>query len=328
MTATQTRLDALYSALLAAGDGQFTRGAALARGMDDETLGRLVKDGALHKIRRGRYVSGEAWRSADPLERHLMLAGAVLAAVSDDSYLIGASALVAHGVELHEPDLSAVRVVRVRGSARSEAGVRHSDGELPVEYRGTARGLRTAGVAWSLVDYARSVPTGSAVAAMDSALRRKLVTRDELTTAAERCRLWSGSRPLMRAVGLCDGRAESVGESLNRVLFVDLDLAPDELQLVISTDLGHFRVDFAWRAHGVLAEFDGRVKYLKPLRGERSAADVAWNERQRELALERAGWVVIRFSWADLQQPELVRRRVLEAFERAALRRLSPAFAH
>ncbi len=42
-------------------------------------------------------------------------------------------------------------------------------------------------------------------------------------------------------------------------------------------------------------------------------------ERQRELAIERAGWIVVRFTWAEVHDPALVRRRLLDAFARRAL---------
>lgn len=316
---------AVLAALLASGEGQFSRSTAIDHGLDDRHLAALVKGGTLHRVRRGMYVDGAAWGAADEVARHLMRARAVLAATSDDTYLTGVSSLVVRGVELYQADLSTVQVVRLRGSARREAGVLHSDGELPLEHRGEAQGLRAASPAWSLVDYARAAQLGPAVVALDSALRKQLLTRDALEGAAERCRAWSGARAMTRAVGLCDGRAESVGESLSRVVFEELGLPPDDLQMVVSAEDGRFRVDFAWKERRTVGEFDGRLKYQRPIRPEWDAAEVAWQERRRELSIERAGWVVVRFTWTDLRHPELVRSRLLEAFGRATVLRLHSA---
>jgi very-short-patch-repair endonuclease len=62
----------------------------------------------------------------------------------------------------------------------------------------------------------------------------------------------------------------------------------------------------------VLVEFDGATKYAA---GDRRAL---FAEKQREDALRRAGWVVVRLVWADLDHPERVRNRVLQALALAA----------
>ena len=55
----------------------------------------------------------------------------------------------------------------------------------------------------------------------------------------------------------------------------------------------------------VLVEFDGEVKYD----GSRALFD----EKRREDALRREGWVVVRFVWADLRHPDRIARRINEA---------------
>ncbi|NUQ31562.1 MAG: hypothetical protein HOP99_01850 [Dermatophilaceae bacterium] len=41
-------------------------------------------------------------------------------------------------------------------------------------------------------------------------------------------------------------------------------------------------------------------------------------EKQREDALRRDGWTVVRVVWADLDDPERLRRRILDALALAA----------
>jgi hypothetical protein len=117
-----------------------------------------------------------------------------------------------------------------------------------------------------------------------------------------------------------------VGESLSRLAFARAGWPPDVLQHEVRTDRGVFRTDFGWLEHGVLGEFDGRVKYGRLLRAGETASDVLVRERERELALERAGWVVVRFTWAEIHDVQLVRARLQAAFRRAEGRR-GPGFA-
>jgi hypothetical protein len=62
----------------------------------------------------------------------------------------------------------------------------------------------------------------------------------------------------------------------------------------------------------VLVEFDGRVKYDS---GDQS---VLFDEKRREDALRRAGWIIVRLVWADLSSVGLVRDRLDQALRMAA----------
>jgi very-short-patch-repair endonuclease len=73
-----------------------------------------------------------------------------------------------------------------------------------------------------------------------------------------------------------------------------------------------FRADFRIKGTRVLLEFDGKEKYAD---GNQA---VLFEEKRREDALRRAGWVVVRLVWSDLKDPALVRRRILTALATAA----------
>jgi very-short-patch-repair endonuclease len=82
------------------------------------------------------------------------------------------------------------------------------------------------------------------------------------------------------------------------------------LQFVVRDADGDFlgRADFAWPEHKVLVEFDGD--------GHRDR-QVFVNDLRRQNGLVAAGWIVLRFSSADvLGRPERVAAEI-----RAALRR-------
>ncbi len=70
-------------------------------------------------------------------------------------------------------------------------------------------------------------------------------------------------------------------------------------------------VDFVWRELGVFLEFDGRIKYAEHRRPGESLADYLLREKRREeqICVSR-GWICIRITWADLQRPVVLARRI------------------
>ena len=81
--------------------------------------------------------------------------------------------------------------------------------------------------------------------------------------------------------------------------------APEDLQLDVVDRLGALvgRVDFAWPSVGVIGEFDGRVKYGRELAPDQDPVKALWNEKLREDLLRDLGWQVVRWIWADLDDP-------------------------
>ena len=176
------------------------------------------------------------------------------------------------------------------GATRHEAGVCHHAGPVPTTER--LAGLEVTRPARTVVDLGRVLEQTSAVVAMDAALARGLDPAS-LIEELGACRHWPGAAPAARAVALTDGRSQSVGETLTRLACHAVGLPPDDLQLTVRTDRGTYEVDLAWTAQGVVGEFDGKVKYGRLLKPGESPSEVLVAERQRELAIERAGWIVV-----------------------------------
>ena len=67
--------------------------------------------------------------------------------------------------------------------------------------------------------------------------------------------------------------------------------------------------DMAWPDHGVLGEFDGKVKYGRLLRPGETPGDAVFREKQREDEMRRlTGWVFVRLIWSDLGRPRVTAR--------------------
>jgi hypothetical protein len=69
-----------------------------------------------------------------------------------------------------------------------------------------------------------------------------------------------------------------------------------------------WHTDFAWPELGIVAEFDGRAKYVDPrfLRGRR-AEDVVYDEKRREDDIRAVVGAFGRWDWRTALNPELMR---------------------
>jgi hypothetical protein len=186
-------------------------------------------------------------------------------------------------------------------------------------------GVRATSAARTVLDCARIMPFVDAVVLADAALQRMSTSPEGLSRAVEQQSGWPGAPAARRVVAFADGRAETPGESVSRVVFVELGLPRPELQVTLEgADGSVYRTDFYWEAYRTVGEFDGAVKY----RGD-GGADVVFAEKIREDGLRDAGNEVFRWVWRDLYQgrAELARRanRALARGCRRNARRADPS---
>ena len=186
---------------------------------------------------------------------------------------------------------------------------------LPDRDVGAVDGLAVTTLPRTFVDVARALPPVTSVALGDAILRRG-TGLDELAAAVQRAAGRHGVGAARRALALLDGRAESPGESVSRVLLAGLGIPAPEPQLVLRDEDGAFvaRVDLGWSDLRVVGEFDGRVKYGRTLRDGSDPTEVLWSEKLREDQIRRLGWLVVRWTWDDLDDPPRLARRLRAAF--------------
>lgn len=298
--------------------GVFLRREALAHGYDDQSLRAGLRDRALVRIRHGAYVAAEAWTAASAEGRHGMRAHAVGLSHMVDVAASHTSAAALHGMSLWGCDLDRIHVARVR----AVGGRRHHDvayhdslvGELT-----TVDGTATVGPAAAALGAASIISVESGLVVVDSAYRSRSVTRASLLETAEMMRGWPGTARLQITLRLASEGAESVGESRARFLMWSYGLPKPELQyhVYVGRELVGI-TDFAWPDHGLLGEFDGKVKYDVYLRPGETPADAVFREKRREDRLREAtGWPMIRLSWADLSHPTLTAERLRTALRNA-----------
>jgi len=287
--------------------GVFLRPEVLALGGDDRLIRRALASGGWHRVRNGAYVFAEHWEQLGSEARHVVLARAVMRSLEPDVTASHHSSGLLNDLDMWDVDLSRAHVTRLDGGAgRTEHDVVHHEGlcldhEL-VERAGVSctRPVRGALESALLSGVERGLVT------VDSGLRKKLFTPEDLAEQHTLMEPWPGSQHLHLVVRMADGRSDSAGETRTRYLCWAQKLPAPDLQFEVydgSTLIG--TCDFAWPKHGLLGEFDGRVKYGRLLKPGEDPGEVVFREKRREDALRRVtGWRMVRIVWSDLYHPE------------------------
>ncbi|SDV01628.1 Transcriptional regulator, AbiEi antitoxin, Type IV TA system [Microlunatus sagamiharensis] len=291
-----------------------THAQLLRNGFAADEIRRLRRAGALVPVRRGAYVSSAV--ELDRTAAHRRLVEATTGQIGAGAVVSHVSAAVVHGLPVPYADLSRVHVTRDReGGGRARRWVQvHGTPLAPNEV--TSRdGITLTTVPRTFVDVARAHPMTTNVTLGDAVLRTG-VPLAALVGAVEHAAGRHGVAAARRALAFLDARSESPGESVSRVLLAQVGVPAPEPQLVLHDAAGAFvaRVDLGWAALGVVGEFDGRVKYGRALGAKADLEEVLWSEKLREDAIRRLGWVVVRWTWMDLDHPERLAQRLRAAF--------------
>jgi len=294
------------------------RADALAEGMTDDELARLVRRGELVRLQRGAYASGGL--PTDATERHAAVVMATMAGLRLPGAVSHLSAAVLHGLPTWNVRFDRVHVTRrppASGSGTRRVHlhvVRLPDDEVTV-----LNGLDVTDLARTAVDLARSLPFEQAVVTVDAALATKRTTREQLTDCLKRMGSVPGVRRAARVIAFADGRGESVGESRSRVLMKRLGVPAPDLQVRLRRADGReiARCDFGWREHRTIAEFDGRIKYGRLLRPGQDPGDAVFEEKLREDDIRDHGWKVARWIWRELETRLVIGDRLRRAFARS-----------
>ncbi len=306
---------------ITAAHGVFLRREAVELGLEDRDLRRGVRRGQLVKVRHGAYLHADTWAAMDEVGRHAVLAKACLRVLGDRVAASHHSGCALWGMDLWDVRTDVAHVTRLDGGAgRTEGDIVHHEGLMlddDVRRLGTLHVMNPARAA---LESALLTGIEHGLVPVNSGLHRGLFDADELVTQQRLMQSWPNSRRLQIVVRLADGRVESVGESRALYLFWAHGLPMPELQYEVRD--GRRLVgttDFAWPAHRLIVEFDGRVKYGRYLREGEDPGDAVFREKRREDDLRRVtGWRVIRLTWADLGDPVRTAAMLMTELRRAA----------
>ncbi len=239
-----------------------------------------------------------------------------VALVRPDAVISHECAALAFGLDVMRVPKVATLTSSFRDHAASRSGAvvrsaKLSDGDVTTWF-----GTRVTSCPRTVIDIARRSARDGIVVA-DSALLNELVTIDQLRSALRRQQHWDGVITARRVVELASGLSESALESLARLFLDDNHIPLPEQQVWIETHRGWFRVDGLWGEFGVILEVDGLIKYRK---ADPNDDDPLVTEKLRQEALERAGYTVIRVTWADIHvTPQATLVRIVAVLARHGL---------
>lgn len=286
----------------------------LAEGYTDPQIRAQVRAGTLHRVRHGSYVSGELWQRLSPTDRHRVMIRAVLRRAHPSTVVTHVSAIVERGGPVWGVSLDDVHTTRLDGrSGRREAGIVHHRGKMPAEHVEVVNGVPVSSAARSAVELAATASVEAALVSVNGMLHAGDLKVDDLARMVHDLRHWPETLNAGLVLRLCDARIESVGESRAFHMCWAQHLPRPEPQVEVLDEYGHefSRVDLAWPDRGVFLEFDGKIKYLLFRRKNETLEEYLLREKRREERIcQLTGWVCIRITWADLENPVATARRI------------------
>lgn len=178
--------------------------------------------------------------------------------------------------------------------------------------------VRAEPLDFALVDTVPRMRVDAAVVTLDAALRADDGRiRTETTHLQQVAEEVISSRRMKNyfhgLLNFASPLSESVGESLARARFRQLGFQQPQLQVSMKVHGATYRVDFLWDGPGVVAEFDGWMKY------DQGFTAAMRQEKVREDAIRSTGRSVIRFYWEDLMEPGC--KRLVRLLDRAGVPR-------
>lgn len=245
-------------------------------------LAGLVKAGRLIRVCRGVYALSEPDVLGKLAALDLLAGQPVVACMGTAAALYGFDTESTSSVHVLDPG------VRMRPSKglmvhqRIGAPLRRVEGRL------------ATAPPWTVVEVARTLRRPRVLAPLDAALHVGACTTGELHAAIREQKGRRGIVKVRELIGYADGRAESPMESEARLVFIDGGLPMPELQYSIVDHYGRlWRVDFAWPAAMVVAEYDSMEWHV--------GRDALLHDRLKTARLQECGWTTIPMTVDDIR---------------------------
>lgn len=291
----------------------------IAEGFTDRDIRAQVRTGALTKLRYGAYAPTDLVKELDEVGIMRARARAVLRTAHESAVLSHQNALAESGVALWGVPLDETHLTRTDGRAgRREAGVVHHRATLGKRWWAVRDGVPTAHPARAAIEVTTAYGAEAGLVAACGVLHRELATVADLHEVAAAARHWPGSLGTRLVLARADSRITNVAEARTWHLFFEQRIPRPQPQVEVFDDAGNLLgiVDFLWAQLGVFLEFDGRIKYERHRKPGESLSDYLMREKRREEQIcIRKGWICIRITWADLQRPAVLARRIMKALE-------------
>lgn len=284
-------------------------------GVTRAELRSLVASGELVRLRRSTFVDGQVWRAASHWARHELRARAVAGTLCQPGSpyaLSHHSALAIHGIGVYDVD-DRVHLVRTDGHRGRSGDVVHVHPPVLPSWVGEADGMPAVVPELACLQVAAAFGVVAGLVSTDAALRSGSFDRARLEAARPSV---VGPRSPRTDLVLehATDQSDSGGETRCRWVMHCVGLPSPALQVPVHDAVGDLVgvVDFLFRQHWTIVEFDGALKY--------DGRDDVVAEKRREDRLRELGFEVVRITWADLAHPERVLAKIRAAFARAVAR--------
>jgi hypothetical protein len=265
----------------------FTTRQAIDAGVSRWVLSRLLLDGYLRRMLKGVYVATQTPDSLGLRAEALLLVVPSHAVVTDWTAVWLFTGLLAPNDHLQLP---AISMFLPAGKGRLRNGLCAS-GErafLPADLT-VVEGLTVTTPLRTAWDMGRLVHRDRALSALDALLRNAPHIRDEMVGGVERFRRHRGVVQLRELAPLADGRAESPGESVLRLRWLDVTSLPRPTpQVPILDDRGVeiHRLDLGVEELRFSTEYDGEDFHS-------TKEELEHDERRREWIRRERGWLIV-----------------------------------
>lgn len=305
-------------AVAATQHGLITRPQAHRAGIDDQEIQRLVRTHVWQRVARGVYAENSVVESAKThAQRRCLIDAAMSLRISAPHVWSHHSAAHLAGIAvLNEPQpLTHVTRPGIVGSHNRRA-VKHHRAPHLADQVIELEGVRLLDPARTALDITREHGYRQGLVATDSALRLG-TSPTELARARAMMDCWPGSTVMDHVLADASADADSVGETLARILVESLGFGRPLLQLGLTADGRTVWCDLCLGRH--VFEFDGKVKYQRIDEGGFSSGDPAetlWFEKTRQDFITGFKMGVSRIVWSDCVGPgvDAARRRLAREY--------------
>lgn len=289
--------------LMANQHGLITRRQAITAGMTGAAIDRLVRSGRWALVRHGVYAEADHLASLTTLgDKQRLVDRAVCLRISVPFVRSHETAALELGIGILLPPVRMTHVTRPCVGTHNRHGVKHHLAPYRLGDVTMAGDFEVLGPARTAIDIAREHGTPYGEVAIDR-VRWAGTSLADLEGVLDTMTYWPDRRRAMTCLEQSSDGAESVPETLMRLLLEEAGIGPLETQFGMRDDHRTAWADL--RAGRHLFEFDGRQKYERPDTSRRplTAADVLFDEKRREDWFRGYRLGMSHFTWTDVWGP-------------------------
>lgn len=272
--------------------GGFATTAQLLTVMSRQQLDVQVKNGGLKRVWYGVYAAQDPNLVGRLAALDIFMGRHAVACMGTAAALHGFDTENSTAIHVLDPGIRMRPTVGLMVHQRTGAPLQRTAGRL------------VTAPAWTAVEVARQLRRPRALATLDAALHSMRCTRAQLQTAIAEQRGRRGIVAVRELLPFADERAESAMESEARLVMIDHKLPPPELQYaILGADGELWRVDFAWPAARLAAEYESVDWH--------AGRDAMLRDKTRWGSIQDLGWTIIPIVVHDVRrEPQRLANRI------------------